>query len=65
MKSTMQKLVNWVQLKIYSEWTTDQKKLGIVLDEIYLDGLMSLKRCFDYFQSFWRTKKEMAKKRTK
>ena len=32
-KSVPQKLVNWVQLKIYSERTTREKKLVLVLNE--------------------------------
>ena len=62
-KSVQQKLVNWVQFRNYSEWTTRQKMIGIVLNEKYLDGLMSLKSWIDYIQSFWRTEEEMAKNR--
>ena len=64
-KSALQKLVNWVQLEIYSEWTTQQKRLGIVLNGRYSDGIMLLERWIFYSHSFWRTKGEMAKKRPK
>ena len=62
-KSAMHNLVNWVQLQIYFEETTQQKKPGVILNEKYSDGLMSLKKWFDYIESFQRTKEEMAKKR--
>ena len=47
-----QKLVKWVQLKYYSERTTHQKRLGLILNESYLVGLRSLKKWIDYIQSF-------------
>ena len=54
--------MNWVQLKIYSEWTEQWKMLGIVSNGRYLDGIMFLKRWMDYIDSFWRTKEEIAEK---
>ena len=62
-KSALQKLENWVQLKKYSQWTTQQQMLGIVLNGRYSNGIMSLKRWSDYIGSFGITKEEMAKKR--
>ena len=37
-------MVSSVQLKIYSDQTTHQKRLEIFLNEKYLDGLMSLRK---------------------
>ena len=51
-KSVLPKLPNWVQLKIFSERTTHQKRLEIILNERYLGRLMSRKRKIDYILSF-------------
>ena len=42
-KSAQQNLVNWIQLKVYSEWTTQEKML---------DGIMSLKSELIVFSHF-------------
>ena len=54
---------NWVQLKNYSERTTHQKMLAIVLNGWYMNGLVSMKSWIEYFPPFWKTKEEIAKKR--
>ena len=62
MKSAPQKLSKWVQLKTYSERTTHQKRLGLVLNGKQLDVLVLLKNWNDFISSLRRTKDEMPKK---
>ena len=59
------KIGELISIKKIIEWTTQQKMLKTVLNETYLNGLMSLKKLFDYIWSFWRTEEEMVKKRPK
>ena len=43
-KCALPKLPNWVQLKFYSERTTPQKRLVLVINGRYLTGLTSFKK---------------------
>ena len=60
-RNALPKLLNWVQLKIYSEQTMHQKKLRLVLNGRYSDGIWSLKRWTDCFSQFEELRKKWPK----
>ena len=67
-ENALPKLPNWVQLKIHSERTTHQKRLVVVLNGRYLNGIMSLKNgliIFSYFRELSNKSPKNAQKSLK
>ena len=51
--------------KIYTDWTTQQKRLWKVLSEEYLNWITSLKRWIEFIHAFQKARKEISKTRPK